>query len=325
MEKKETRKKTMTEEHQNILKGFITWLTLKGYKPRGIEEKERAVKQYLEYAGTHSIAIERAGLHEAEAFREYLRLLINEKGVTRYNPKTINGKITYLRLFYHYLTAIDRAYRNPFLDIDKMKESETVPKNILSIDEMETLLNNILVDSPEDFTFKVVIELLYASGARISELENLKRDDVYPDAGYIIIRDDKARQERNAPLTEYSASLLCLYVKQVSTREHTYIFQHGKKRSLNRWVNSRLKRLTKELELPPLSCHGIRHTIATHLLKKGADLREVQEILGHKRIRNTEVYTRIFPEDLKEVIEKTHPREQGVRNEANTRHDTPSL
>ena len=299
----------LREEDLSLLKNFTTWLNVKGYKPRGIEEKERAVKQYLEYARNTGLSVSRAGSHDAESYREYLRLMTDDEGGGRYNPKTINGRIAYLRLFYQYLTSAGTAYRNPFQNIDRMKESQTIPKNILNIDEMNRLLENIPVETPEDVTFKVIIEILYSTGLRISELEQLVRADVHPGAGYMVVRDDKSRRDRNVPLTEYSAKLLFLYLENVTTGEQGHIFRRGKARTLNRWVNDRLKRLTEKLGLPLLTCHGIRHTVATHLLKKGADIREVQEILGHRRIRNTEVYTRVFPEDLKAVIEKSHPRE----------------
>ena len=93
------------------------------------------------------------------------------------------------------------------------------------------------------------------------------------------------------------------------------VFSHGKMRTLNRWINDRLKRITKKLDLPKITCHSIRHTIATHLFLNGADIREVQEFLGHRRIKNTEVYTHIFPEDLKKVVEASHPREKRIKEE----------
>lgn len=314
----------LNEENSSLLKNFITWLNVKGYKQRGIEEKERAVKQYLDYARNTGLSVSRAGSHDAESYREYLRLMTDDDGASRYNPKTINGRIACLRLFYQYLTSAGIAHRNPFLNIDRMKESQTLPKNILNINEMNRLLENIPVITPEDVTFKVIIEILYSTGLRISELEQMARADVHPDAGYMVVRDDKSRQDRNIPLTEYSAKLLALYLDSVLTDDWGHIFQRGKARTLNRWVNDRLKRLTERLGIPLLTCHGIRHTIATHLLKKGADIREVQEILGHRRIRNTEVYTRVFPEDLREVIEKSHPREGGCR-ETDSRNDESSL
>lgn len=298
------------EEHSKLLRDFVAWLTLKGYKPRGIEEKERAVRQYLEYVDSHGLAVGQIGIREAESYREHARLLMTDRGVSRYNPKTINRRIAYVRLFYRYLISIHRAHRNPFLDIDMMKESESVPKNIVSIEEMEKLLSAIAVKTPADFKFKVIIEVLYASGLRINELSTLKVEDARPGLGYVIVRDDKSRQDRTVPLTEYSSRLLKLYVRYACGESQTYLFAHDRKRGLNFWVNQRLKAITGELKLPRFTCHSIRHSMATHLLKKGADLREVQEILGHKRIRNTEVYTRIFPEDLKEVIERTHPRER---------------
>jgi integrase/recombinase XerD len=142
---------------------------------------------------------------------------------------------------------------------------------------------------------------------RINEVEKLTPEDIKKESGYIIIKDDKCRQDRLVPLTDYSRELVKCYLENTSADR--LVFAHGAKRTLNSWMNNRLKSLCKKLELPQLSCHSIRHIVGTHLLKKGADIREVQVYLGHERIKNTEIYTRIYPDDLKEILSKSHPRE----------------
>ena len=131
--------------------------------------------------------------------------------------------------------------------------------------------------------------------------------DINLKKGFITIKDNKERQDRTAPLAEYANSILAYFLE---TQSKDRPFLKGQKRTLNRWINDRLKKKTEELCLPFITCHSIRHTIATHLLQAGAGLREVQEFLGHRRIKNTEVYTRILTEDLKKVIEANHPRER---------------
>jgi site-specific recombinase XerD len=307
----------MKAENERLLKDFVEWMKMEGYKERGIEEKERVVKDYLEYAESLNMDIFTAGIREAEAYRESLRVDKNKDGEVRYNPKTINYRIAYLVLFYQYFLLYGKALRNPFKDIDRMKESRNLPKNILLIEEMGKLLENISVKTKDDLKFKTIIELLYSTGARISEIEHLMRDDIHLESGYIVIRDDKERQDRRCPLTEICRELLKIYLKlnnysnkgEILAPSEAEVFAHGAKRTLNHWVNDRLKSITKQLKLPEITCHGIRHTIATHLLKKGADLREVQEFLGHKRIKNTEIYTHVFTDDLLEILERTHPRE----------------
>lgn len=297
-------------EYKELLKEFREWLESKGYKPRGIQEIARTARNYFEYAESHDLNVYRAGILDAEGYREHLRLAVNEKGKPRYNPKTINCLLTHLRLIYRYLLITEKATRNPFNDIDKMKESDNLPKNIVSIEEMGKLLKGIEIKDHDDLKFKALVELLYATGARISEIENLRREDICLGEGYIVIYADKEKQDRRSVLTEYSKKVLKLYLKYEKKKGEELVFEHGKKRTLNKWVNHRLRNLTKKLGLPQITCHGIRHSIGTHLLKKGADIREVQEFLGHRNIASTEVYTRILPEDLKNLVEQTHPRER---------------
>ena len=292
----------------SLLNEFKNYLQLKNYKQRSIEEQVRDIKKYLEYSEETRINIYTISIKDAEAYREYLRLLTKDDGSSKYNPKTINKIISFLRMFYTFLITKKLSFRNPFNDIEKMKESFSLPKNILTIEQMEKLLNGIDVKDKRDFKFKVIVELLYSTGARISEIESLTRDRINLKTGFIKISDDKERQDRKAVLTEYCLELLRFYIKYIYNNSKK-VFKHGKDRTLNRWINDRLKVLTKKLKLPKITCHGIRHTIASQLFKNGADIREVSEFLGHRRIKNTEIYTHIFPEDLKDVVEKSHPRE----------------
>jgi len=310
----------MKGTYVNLSIAFKDWLTVKGYKPRGIEEKMRAAHYFLAHASGNGIDIATIGVRGADAYREHLRLLRGMNGKPRYNPKTINLNISYLTLFYQYLLERGSAVKNFFSEIDRMKESELVPRNVLTIEEMGRLLENLPLADADDVKLKVLVELLYATGARISEIESLKVEDVNFESGYIVIHDDKDRQDRRCPLTEYARDMLQVYVNALQIAVNERIFPHGKSRSLNRWINDRLKRITQGLELPLVTCHSIRHTIATHLLKCGADIREVQEFLGHRRIKNTEVYTRIFPDDLREVLEQSHPRERHLQERSES-HD----
>ncbi|MBN1183466.1 MAG: tyrosine-type recombinase/integrase, partial [Bacteroidales bacterium] len=197
----------------NILNEFKSYLNLKGFKTRGIEEELRSINKYLNYSDENRINIYTLSIKDAEGYREYLRLMTKDDGSSKYNPKTINKEISFLRLFYTFLISKGRAFKNPFNDIEKMKESHNLPKNILTIEQMEKLLTGIEVKDKNDFEFKVLVELLYSTGARISEIEELTRDRLNLKTGYIKIIDDKERQDRKAVLTEYSLELLRLYVR----------------------------------------------------------------------------------------------------------------
>ena len=295
----------MIKEEKKVLKSFKIHLESGNYKPRGIEGKLAAARDFLLFSEETGIDYTRVSIKDSEGYREYLSLLTNKEGSPRYRSATINVTLSNLKTFYSFLVSKGFADKNPFASTWRLKEPVSIPKNILSVKEMGKLLSGI--ETKEELFFKVVLELLYATGMRISEVENLSLRDINVKKGFITIKDDKNRQDRTAPLCEYTNSILTYFLKH-ERKEKPFLM--GQKRTLNRWVNDRLKKKTRELKIPFITCHSIRHTIATHLLRSGAGLREVQEFLGHKKIKNTEVYTRIVTEDLKKVIEKNHPREQ---------------
>ena len=308
----------MKPEHKELLSGFENYLLLKGSKKRGIEELVRTARHLLEFTETHGLNLYTIGIREAELFREKLRSARGDDGSLLYQAATINGRISHCRAFYKYLIESNRAAHNPFNGIERMKEPVKLPGNILTIEETAKFFNSLETRNADDVKFRTVIELLYSTGARINEIEKLTSEDIDLAGGYIVIRDDKENQERRSPLTESAREYLSIYLDSQQNEPGRKIFIHGKERTLNRWINDRLKRITKRMNLPRITCHSFRHTIATHLIKEGADLREVQEYLGHRRIKNTEIYTRLFPEDLKAAVEKSHPREKRYGGENGT-------
>lgn len=300
----------MNERISRLLDDYRLWLLMKNFKARGVVETLRAAQYFFDYM--EETGLEIAGIRYKQAcdYREYMSSRKDERGRTRFSPSSINGNLSHTRLLFRYLTSLGLVSGNPFFEVERIREGERLPRNILSIEEMGKLLAGVPEKTAEDLLFKTALETLYATGMRISELENLSREDMDLTRGVILVRDDKERQDRLCALTECAQRLLARYVTGSNSQKP---FLHGRPRSLNRFMNDGLSRLCRALKLPALTCHGIRHTIATHLLKKGADLREVQEFLGHRRIRNTEIYTRLSHEDLKKVIDELHPRERKER------------
>lgn len=317
---KNIEKQALSCEYKRLIADFTTWCALKGYKKSERNKRENRVIEYIEYCENHDLSIFHISIREAENYRDQISLKVNKRTNSPVTPAHVNNVIIDLQMFYRFLMESSRTMRNPFSMIDYMRTGYRLPKNIVTIPQMDSLLKNILVQTPDDYKFKVIVEVLYATGVRISEIETLCRKDIDLEQGYILIRDDKSRKDRYAPLGEYSISLLKLYLDCTNCGTEERVFLQGKPGTLNKWVNTCLKRLAKRCDIPYVSAHGIRHSIATHLLKKGADIREVQEFLGHTSVSSTEVYTRIFPDDLKDIIEKTHPRETRYRHESEHRN-----
>jgi integrase/recombinase XerC len=288
----------MTTEHEALVDSYRAHLVARNYKPRGIAEKLRAVRLLL--ANTIDLAC--FGVRDAEAWRESLSLGATEDATPRFHPRTVNAQLAHLRHFFAWCVAAGMARQNPFTVVDNMKQGRKLPANIYTIDEMGRLLQGLVASDP---MLRVAVEMLYATGMRVSELETLERSDIDLAACRVVVRDDKDRRDRSLPLTECAGRLLGRYLERVTSCRP---FARAGNRSLDAWLNYHLRRVCKSLKLPRISAHGFRHAVATHLLKKGASIREVQEYLGHRRIRNTETYTRVTTEDVRHVIERFHPR-----------------
>jgi site-specific recombinase XerD len=277
------------------------WLNARGYAKRTQDEIERTVQTYRAWCTEEEISPAHIRVTDAESYREYRSL---QKQCA---ASTVNKELSYLCIYYDYLQSSGLSYANPFRAVEKMHEASRLPKGILTVEETEKLFASIELKTVDDLFFYTCIEMLYATGMRIGELESLSRQSIRLDEAYLAFPDPKAKRERAVPLPEYTLLVLKLYLSH-TTQEHP--FRRGQHRTLNRFLNDRLKRLCTTHNLPALRCHGLRHTLATHLLKSGADIRQVQEYLGHRRVKNTEVYTRVFPEELLSVLEQNHPREK---------------
>jgi len=303
---KQTYGDSMNEEKEKLLSGYELYLKAKDYRERSTKGFTASARELLAYLDERRLNVNDLTINEAEEYREHMLLAPGKNGKARYMAVSVNNELSRARVFYGYLVAMKRCVKNSFEYIEKVKNASALPRNILSKDQMRTLLEGIVVTSKNEMHFKVVIELMYSTAVRINEVQSLDRNDIHPDESYMLIREDKTGSDRIVILTEYARELVRLYLKRESS-EHPFGCRNLN--ALGKRINSRLRNLCRQLKITPITSHSIRHSIATHLIQNGADIREVQEILGHKDISNTEVYTRIFPEDLKNVVEKSHPRE----------------
>lgn len=291
---------------EKLLREFQNYVSAKGYKERGIAKILHAVQQYIQYAAEHHLDIYRVSIGEAEKYREYL-MTHTHRGKL-YSAATVNSKLSSIRCFYRYLFLHNSVFSNPFSSVSDVKRGDPLIKGILKQDEMAHLLDSFPRESSYDVTICIVLEVLYASGMRIGEAASLRVEDVDCDRGYVTIREDKSGKDRICVLTEYGAALLQLYIRTMNPQ--TLVFEHfATGRALRGKVNQKLAYITRKENLPHISCHSFRHSMATHLLENGADIRQVQELLGHTHIRQTERYTRVTTQALKEVVQTYHPRE----------------
>jgi tyrosine recombinase XerC len=231
-----------------------------------------------------------------------------------YDRATIQLKMSALRSFYKWLLRAERVKQNPLTGLTLPKKVRKLPK-FLTIAQIESLLAAPLADKNPDHAFavwrdKAMLEVFYSSGIRIHELVGLNDDDVDVLGEVARIRG-KGKKERLAPLGGPAVEAVQRYLelRRRTARGPLFINQEDGGRLTARSIQRILKKYLIAGNLDPsLTPHKLRHSFATHMLDAGADLRSVQELLGHANLSTTQIYTHVTPERLKKVYEKAHPR-----------------
>lgn len=219
-----------------------------------------------------------------------------------------------IKSFYSFLEYEEIISENPAELIDAPKLGRKLP-DVLNIFEIEKLLESIDLSMPEGGRNRAMLEVLYSSGLRVSELINLKMNQIYFDIGFLRIVG-KGNKERLVPIGKSAMKYLQIYMEEIRCHikiqpgYENYVFLNRRGRGLSRvMIFTIIKNLVKVAGIEKkISPHTFRHSFATHLVEGGADLRAVQEMLGHKSITTTEIYTHLDREYLKQIIEEFHPR-----------------
>ena len=225
---------------------------------------------------------------------------------------SVNRKISSLKTFFNFLLKKKLIKANPFADQIMPKKPVSLPKSI-SEDDVVKLLDAPKTDSLIGLRDKAMLELLYASGVRISELVNIKFSDLDLERNIIKVFG-KGSKERLVPFGEDAAQCISAYIderkknKDIASIKYIFLNNRGSKISRHAFWH-RLKEYCLEIGLKrDISPHTLRHAFATHLLNRGADLRSVQVLLGHSDLSTTQIYTHIAKQRLSELVKKHHPR-----------------
>jgi integrase/recombinase XerC len=232
-----------------------------------------------------------------------------------YDPKSIRRKISSVKSFYDYLLEESLVRENPFENVDLPKVKKSLPKFIYE-DEMDSFLSKIDDSTPLGKRNRVIFELLYGCGLRVSELTAIKINDIDYVKREILIHG-KGSKDRIVPVHDLGISMLKTYVKgsrielasKHDEKTETLLLNYKGMPLTSRGVRKILnKELEKQASTMNLTPHSFRHSFATHLLNRGVDLRVVQELLGHVSLSTTQIYTKVSKEKLQDEYLKAHPR-----------------
>ena len=267
----------------------------------------RKLTSFISENYSTSLSIENINVSIIESF---IKHLFKSESSTYSQARIVSG----LKSFFNYLLLEEKIDINPMELIDAPKLVRKLPET-LSIKEIEIIINAVDLDSKEGMRNKAILETLYSCGLRVSELVNLKVQNLFLDIGFIKVLG-KGMKERLVPIGTKAAECISIYMKDYRTNLNIsegfegYLFINRRGKNLTRnMIFIIVKDLVKKAGLNKnISPHTFRHSFATHLIEGGADLRAVQEMLGHESITTTEIYTHLNKNYLKEVVNKFHPR-----------------
>lgn len=247
--------------------------------------------------------------------REYLHFIQK----FNYKKTTIARKIASLRTFYKYLYRERKVDSNPAMNLTNPKRPKSLPK-FLTPDEVEQILNNTKIETPAGYRNRTILELLWATGMRISELSGLNFGDLNLEHNEIRVFG-KGSKERIILVTDRAKSFLERYIESArdlipkgfpvpdKSEDSPVFINNTGYRLQTRTIRNVINEVVEKINLPKhVTPHMFRHSFATHLIENGADLRVVQELLGHASISNTQIYTHVSTQHLKDVYNETHPR-----------------
>ncbi len=230
----------------------------------------------------------------------------------KFAAATISRNIASIKAFYHYLYKEGIVSEDISEDLKAPKIEKKIPE-ILTMDEVIRLLNQPKGDSPKEIRDKAMLELLYATGIRVSELITLKVSDVNLQMGYIVCRD--SNKERMIPFGREAKTALLKYMDKIrdvmiGNSDSEILFSNCSGQPMSRqgfWklIKYYAKKADIQSDITP---HTLRHSFAAHLVENGADLRSVQEMLGHSDISTTQIYANLNHNHIREVYAKAHPR-----------------
>ena len=303
------------EKLDYLLVKFEEHLKITRYAERSIPSYVHNVKLYLDYL--KSIGIQNIAAADKQVLADYQATvyLQTHKGKPL-SPVTQGIRLIAVHAFYRYLLKYQYVTYDPSAHLELPKAPDQLPRNILSKKEIGEILSAPDIETTLGLRNRAILEVLYTTAIRASELCNLAVNDLNLSGRELRINQGKGGKDRMVPLGEMAADFIEIYLNEArpklaaSNQSLLFVTNHGKRidlKSLERIVGRCCQKAGIKKAITP---HCLRHTCATHLLKGKADIRQIQKLLGHASIASTQVYTRVEISDLKQVLKRHHPRER---------------
>ena len=293
---------------------YVDHLQVMNYSERTIGHQDLTLNQFNTWCEERGIV--RASEITKPILERYRRHLHHSRD-RRGNPFSAKNQLARLipiRGFFKWATRQNYLLYNPASELELPKVEKRLPKATLTADEAEQILNIPNIHTEEGLRDRAILEVLYSTGIRRMEMINLTRADVHPDRGVLAVRQGKGKKDRFVPISERAVHWLQKYLEEVRSGfviepdpHNLFLDKTGVPMTPDQ-LSRRVTKYIKEADIGKSgSCHLFRHTVATLMLDNGADIRFIQQMLGHVSIGTTEIYTHVSIVKLKQIHEMTHP------------------
>ncbi|MCP4147568.1 MAG: tyrosine-type recombinase/integrase [bacterium] len=309
----------LSDEHRKICNEYIASESFRGI--RKADNRIYLLKPFFEYLTEKNLDVKEITERDAQEFQTWLSTLEDNQGKLCFSSATVSAIMGTASSLSTFLSSSGRMFRNPFLQVKRIRLEHKLPRNLPTEDRMDKLLKvfsefwkqKTVGDQRLYYKSHVMAELMYASGLRISEVLSLREEDIDFEGKTIHVKNGKGGRDRKAYLNEYSALVLRIYInrmmdvirKKGSPEE---IFGVRGQSTISSTFHRVLAREGKNVGLEEFPSHSFRHTLGFHLLRRGCDMRFIQLILGHQDMNSTTIYTKVEKSDLRDELDRYHPR-----------------
>ncbi len=293
----------------------LEWMAVQGFSRDTLQRREHAIKRFIEWSEQRSLyqpqAITKPILERYQRHLYYYRK-------TDSKPLTIGTQISLLtpiKLFFKWLTQENHLLYNPASELQLPKKPKRLPRDILSIEQIETILSQPDYSTVSGLRDRALLELLYSTGIRRMEVPNLTTHDIHLDRCVVSIREGKGAKDRVIPIGQRAQRWIEKYLDEsrpellLQLQEPTLFLNDYGEAMTRDQLGRKVKHYLQQAGIDKKGggCHLFRHAMATHMLDNGADIRFIQAMLGHSDLSTTEIYTHVSIEKLKEIHTATHP------------------
>lgn len=310
---------------------YLRWLEVRNYSAATVHNRKNYLTYFIRWAMDH-------GLHDAceitrpilERYQRFLFLYRKKLNNQPLSARSQHTQLLPIKAFFQWLTRQNLILSNPAADLELPRMEKKLPQSVLTAPEAEQVINLADVHDPLGLRDRCLMEVLYSTGIRRKELVNLSIYDLDPSRGILMIRQGKGKKDRVVPIGERAVAWLERYVQEVrpqlcTNQSERVLFLTGSGEPISCMRASEIVReyINRANLGKKGSCHIFRHTCATLMLENGADIRYIQQMLGHAELSTTEIYTHVAIHKLKEIHTATHPAK--LRKEPETAKENPSL